>query len=306
MSAVESLSGLAAAVVCGAWLLEVPAGAAAPPPARYAAPMRLAVLQDPEIIESSGLDLCLSVPDAFWTHNDSSDTSRLFLVDRSGRTLARLAVVGADACDWEAMASFRVGAENYLLVGDIGANDRRRTELTLYLIREPDMASAGAGGFTRVLWCRPQAVIRFRYAGGPHDCEALAVDVGARKILLATKSLLLPSSIYELPLVLESPTSPLVARRIGLVDIPLVTGMDISDDGRRAVIVSYLAAYEFVRRPREPWDAAFARRPQLLEAPRRRQGEAICYGHDGRSLYLTSEGKSQPLWCMPARDRPAP
>jgi hypothetical protein len=33
--------------------------------------------------------------------------------------------------------------------------------------------------------------------------------------------------------------------------------------------------------------------------PRRRQGESICYGPDGKTLYLTSEQLPTPLWEVP-------
>jgi hypothetical protein len=39
--------------------------------------------------------------------------------------------------------------------------------------------------------------------------------------------------------------------------------------------------------------------------PLRRQGESICYGPDGRSLYLTSEKLPTPLIEIPARAEPA-
>ena len=38
-----------------------------------------------------------------------------------------------------------------------------------------------------------------------------------------------------------------------------------------------------------------ASRLRMVRMPRRAQGESICYGLDGRTLYLTSEKKSPPL-----------
>ena len=79
--------------------------------------------------------------------------------------------------------------------------------------------------------------------------------------------------------------------------------MDVSPDGRRAVVLSYGDAYEYFRRPEEDWAAAFARGPRLLPMPERQQGEAIGYGADGRSLYLTSEKRPTPLWVVPSCGR---
>jgi len=75
--------------------------------------------------------------------------------------------------------------------------------------------------------------------------------------------------------------------------------MDISPDGRRAIVLTYADALEFVRRDGETWRQAFARRPRTIVMPRRRQGEAICYGPDGRTLYLTSEHTPTPLLEVP-------
>jgi hypothetical protein len=75
--------------------------------------------------------------------------------------------------------------------------------------------------------------------------------------------------------------------------------MDISPDGRRAVILTYGNAYEYCRGEDEAWENAFARAPRIIPMPTRRQGESICYGVDGETLYLTSEKRPTPLWKVP-------
>ena len=39
--------------------------------------------------------------------------------------------------------------------------------------------------------------------------------------------------------------------------------------------------------------------------PLRIQGESICYGPDGKTLYLTSEKLPTPLWEVPVVDKPS-
>jgi hypothetical protein len=80
--------------------------------------------------------------------------------------------------------------------------------------------------------------------------------------------------------------------------------MDISPDGHRAVIVTYEAAYEYVRAVKEDWETAFGRAPQRIPAPPRAQGESICYGPNGRTLYLTSERLPTPLWEIEPTETP--
>jgi hypothetical protein len=42
----------------------------------------------------------------------------------------------------------------------------------------------------------------------------------------------------------------------------------------------------------------------MIAAPARRQGEAVCFGHDGKTIYLTSEGSPCPLLAIPVKPQP--
>ena len=78
--------------------------------------------------------------------------------------------------------------------------------------------------------------------------------------------------------------------------------MEISPDGLRAVILTYGHAYEYARRDGEKWSEVFARPPRVLRMPQRRQGETVCYGPDGKTLYLTSEFAPTPLFEVPVAE----
>ena len=89
----------------------------------------------------------------------------------------------------------------------------------------------------------------------------------------------------------------------GLIDVDKADFYDpsnywepLSADGRRAIVVTYGPAYEFTRREGESWAKTFARGGRRLNMPLRSQGESICYGPDGKTLYLTSERLPTPLW----------
>ena len=90
-----------------------------------------------------------------------------------------------------------------------------------------------------------------------------------------------------------------VAQPIGSIKLWWPTAMDISPDGLRAVVLTYGDAFEYVRGPKETWAAAFARVPRRISVPMRKQGESICYGADGKTLYLTSEKLPTPLIEIP-------
>jgi hypothetical protein len=272
---------------------------------QYARGKQLATLADSSIVESSGLAASRRVDGVFWTHNDSGRPS-LHALDRSGRKLGTFLVRGAVNRDWEDIASFRRGDRCLLLIGDVGDNRARRATCTLYLVEEPRLPAAKAPAASQ-----PAAVevpclmkIDFRYADGPRDCEAIAVDPTDRTVYLVTKTLLFGAKVYQLALPDElgkkPGTEPLVAQPVAWAAISLATGMDISPDGRRAIVCNYGEAFEFVRHPDEAWAKAFGRLPRRVAVPARKQGEAICYGSDGRTLYLTSEGLPTPLLEVPA------
>ncbi len=60
-------------------------------------------------------------------------------------------------------------------------------------------------------------------------------------------------------------------------------------------MLTYGNAYEYCRSAGEDWGTAFSRRGRMLAMPRREQGESVCYGRDGKTLYLTSEKTPTPL-----------
>ena len=264
----------------------------------YGQPRQIGLLADREIDESSGLARSLLNPDAFWTHNDSGDIPRLFLIDRSGQTLARLVVEGAQAIDWEDIASFKHGPHSYLLIGDVGDNAAKRELYTLYIVREPQIDRETRQPVVDNI--RPLITIPFTYEDGPHNCESIAVDSSEGKIYLVSKERSHECNVYELPLPMEEVTEQLVARKVARLDISRTTAMDISPDGMRAVVLTYGDAYEYVRDKDETWVEAFARKGRTLRMPPRVKGESICYGADSKTLYLTSEHAFQPIWEVPA------
>ena len=142
--------------------------------------------------------------------------------------------------------------------------------------------------------------VYFSYEDDYRNCEAVAVDPRDRTVLLVSKEAGATAVVYALawpePPAAGRAEKAAIARPIGRLDLPAVTSMDISPDARRAVVLTYADAYEFTRAAEEDWAAAFARPPRRLIMPERVQGESICYGTDGRTLYLTSEKRPTPLW----------
>jgi hypothetical protein len=244
------------------------------------------------IDESSGLARSRRSDGVFWTHNDSGDGPFLYAFNRRGEDLGTFRVARADHVDWEDLAAFNLDGRHLLLIGDTGDNARQRPHGTLYLVEEPAVPASGTAEATLL------RTIRFRFQDGPEDGEGVAVDPTSRTVLIATRYHEPRCDVYALPLLDNEPAEPLVARRIARLPIDVGNAMDISPDGRRAVIGTYGDAYEFTRRKGETWAEAFSRPPRVLAMPRRRKGEAVAYGADAETLHLTSEGSPCRLWTV--------
>jgi len=274
----------------GFLLLPMSVSGCANEPLHYDDPLELCKLENKKINESSGLAVSRRNPDHFWTHNDSGDQPRIFCFDRTGKHIGTCKLKKARAVDWEDMCSFEIDGKPKLLIGDIGDNAARRKVCRLYELDEPEDARDEVSDFR---------VIRFRYSTGPTDCEAIAVDVVNRKLILAEKKWGLTCRVFEARYPYPG-DNDVVARPIARVKLPLVTAMDISGDGRRAILLTLGQAFEFTRSEAETWTEAFAKQPRMINMPARRQGETICYGASGADIFLTSESTPTPFFVVAA------
>lgn len=259
----------------------------------YAEPAKIATLENDKINESSGLAVSRRAANRFWTHNDSGDKPRLFCFDLKGRHLGTSKLSDAKAVDWEDMCSFELDGISWVLVADTGDNGVRRKSCRLYLAEEPKKPGDEIKRLQK---------IRLTYSTGPMDCEAMGVDPVSRRLLLVEKRPWINCRVFEAKLP-EFGQREVVAQPIATVNLPMVTAMDVSPDGRRAIVMTLGQAFEYHREPEESWSKAFKRKPRTIGMPARRQGEAICYGADGKELFLTSELTPTPLFKIAVKNK---
>lgn len=264
----------------------------------YGPPRELGDLANGIIDESSGVACSHTSRGVLFTHNDSDGEARVFALDMTGKDLRSCVLKGVRAYDWEDMASFELDGKAYLLLGDVGNNGLAAAVHMLYLIEEPKI-DPGQGIVDEEV--SVLQVMHFSYEDNHRNCEAIAVDPTSRTIFLATKERQPRCHIYALPWPQNDPKQATTARKIATLEMPPVTAMDVSPDGHRAVLLTYGNAYEFTRAADEDWAAAFSRPGRILAMPERSQGESICYGPDGKTLYLTSEKLPTPLWEVPLK-----
>lgn len=262
----------------------------------------LCQLQSQAVNESSGIACSRRVPGVFWTHNDSGDAARLYAFDLKGRDLGSFLLEDVVAFDFEDIASCVLDGTSYLLVGDIGNNGRHASVQMIHVVEEPAVDLRRGVSVAKA----PVAqTIYYAYDDDCHDCEALGVDPTSKTFVVISKEFERQCNAYAFAWPAKEVKKAVVARKIATLKLPTVTAMDISPDGRRAIVGTYGHAYEFTRRTGDDWAAAFARKPCEVPLPPRRQGEGVCYGPDGQTLYLTSEKLPTPLVEVPVRSSPA-
>ena len=263
------------------------------PPGAYQPFTVLGQIADRSINESSGLAASRRNPGLLWTHNDSDDDPIVYCLDLEGRSCGAWKVTGAEAFDWEDVAAGpgpRAG-EPYLYVGDIGDNIDQRSEIVVYRIPEP---TAGAGGAVPTkaspAATAPAEALRLRYPDGPHNAEALLVHPATGDIYVVIKEPL-SANVYK------ADPDGVLQRIAGLaVGAGLVTGGDISPDGRRVALCTYAGGFELeLPAGVDEFDAIWEQPLKGVDLPPRTQGEAVAYRLDGNALLTTSELAPAPL-----------
>ncbi|MBN2410383.1 hypothetical protein JXQ31_01750 [candidate division KSB1 bacterium] len=277
--------------------------------APYDVAVQAGILENKKLKEASGITCSRIHRDVLWVLNDSGNKGRIYAVGTDGSDLGDFKVDDAENRDWEDMASFRLENKPYLLIADTGDNDAVHKKNILYFVPEPDVRKTGNKKKQTVTVA---GRMQFSYEDGPRDCEAVAVDIVGKKILLLSKRDS-PPVLYELPLNVFPPDTILIAKRLTKVPtIPppsqeeqqlerrfgihstWITAMDISPDGQVAVVLTYKDAYMFEFNT--DWTKTFTALPKHIQIPLLVQSESLCFGLDGRTLYLTSEKKSAPLY----------
>ncbi|QQD18982.1 esterase-like activity of phytase family protein [Spongiibacter nanhainus] len=257
------------------------------------------------LTELSGLAASHRHPGVYWGHNDSGHSATLYRFNDRGEALGALDIDGADALDWEDMASFSDDQGHWLVIGDIGDNYAIRRYIEVYLLAEPESLSATAAPIKRRY--------RLRYPDGPRDAEALAVDPHSGHAYIVSKRDPHPRlyrfdlrgrapGTITLELVGEVKSLPTPERHqqqnAGDISEFSPTGLAFDAGGHAALMVTLEHSYYFRRQAGEPWLDALNRSPYVLTPQAMPQTEAGAISVDGHSALVGSEGYPSPLSLM--------
>ena len=203
--------------------------------------------------EASGLEASAKFGDRLYHNNDSGDGLRFYISRLDGQGARVVEVEGAKPIDIEELSIGPCSQDgDCLYLGDIGDNPARRDEVVFTLVREVE-------DFPETV--APLRVIRARYPDGPHNAEAFAVHPSGDLYLVtkpADRVMMNPvaAQVFRLTAAqLRDPSQVQTFEQIGEIDLPkimgsrpfpgsITTAMDISADGRRVFLLTYMAALE--------------------------------------------------------------
>ena len=271
------------------------------------------LLMDERLDEVSGLAASRRDDGVLWVINDGGNGAELHAIGTRGQHRAAFVLDGVENTDWEDLGAFELDGRSYLLVADTGDNGGLRHTLQLHAVEEPAIRAArGRGGGARAL---PVAwTVAFRWPDGPRDCEAMAVDAAAGRVLLVSKRRD-PPELFSVPL-RPGTHAVQVAEPIGtLAGVPRaseaeqrddperarlrgqVTAADLAPDGRTLAVLTYDDVLLYPRGD-GPWEAAVARPPRVHPLTLLPQAEALAWTADGHALYATGEFRPAPLMLL--------
>jgi hypothetical protein len=168
-------------------------------------------------------------------------------------------------------------------VGDIGDNEARRRNITVYRVPEPQ---AGATATP------PAEAFSATYPEGPQDAEAMFVlpDGG---LYVVTKGETGPASLYRFPQPLRPGATVTLEKVAGISAARLarperITGASASRDGRW-IALRTLRSLSFYRTDGGTVRTLAAPRVMDLTGMGEKQGEGVGFG-EGNAVFLTSEG----------------
>ena len=263
--------------------------------------VQVGVLQDPELIEASGLVDGRRNAGILWTHNDSGDGPRIFAMEVDGTPRGTFTLVGAPDGDWEDIA---IGAdpdtgEPLLYVGDVGANGSDRETLVVYLVPEPLVTEGD-----QAAEISDYGTLDLAFPDGPVlNSDTLMVDPVTQDLYVVALEEDGTSGIYRANAP-HVPGSTVTLERVAgvrfgegdLEGSATPVGGEFSPLGDQILIRTADSAFLWRRDQVEEIDKVWSEAACPLPIAQEVRGEAISVSTDGAGYYTTSEEADQPIW----------
>ena len=243
----------------------------------------VAPLDNKTIDEASGMAMSILHENHFWTHNDSGDDPRIFLINNAAQYQVNCTLKGAVNRDWEdiAVAKDQVSGKSRIFIGDIGDNNAVHDFGFIYIMDEPSALS------NENITVTNYDIITFRYQDGKRDAETLMVDPQTGDIYIVSKR---ESSVnlYQIKYPFSFKDT-ITANKLLSIPYTQIVGGDSSADGPGILMKNYSKAWYWPRKKGKSIADAVSLRPYETPYIQEPQGEAICWSRDGKSFFTISE-----------------
>ena len=248
-------------------------------------PVKFAV-QPGQVDEASGMVASRSMDGRLWVQEDGGNPAEINLMTTDGKVEKQFPIPGASNRDWEDLA-IGPGPQDgvsYLYLADIGDNLKQNDLNYIYRFPEPKNANESVNGVER---------IRFRYADGARDAEAILLDPQTRDLWIVSKAEE-KVRIYRLPYP-QSTSVEMKADYYGEIPLTLITGGSVSADGNEIALISYLGAYHWRRKSGQSLADAMQKNSfkTLATDPLGIQSETICFDKNSNGYYTLPEKGNQ-------------
>jgi hypothetical protein len=263
---------------------------------KFANPKDMGILDNIEISEASGLVASNYNKDLFWTHNDSGDLPRIFLISSFGKGKLDFVIKGIQNRDWEDMGIWLdPNGQSWIYVADIGDNGAKNPSYYIYRFKEPHFEDAIH--HNRVITEVEQ--IEFKLPDQSRDMESLLVDQRTGELFVLSKREK-EKFLYQIPaqkwnvqvnakkimkLKFSIPTS-----NVGLIEkLYFLTGASVSSTNEELLVRNYLEIYYWKKNYYESIPEALSRKPKSVPSKLEPQGEAVAFAKFQSGFYTLSE-----------------
>lgn len=255
----------------------------------FAAQQQMDTITDLRIMEASGMDISHLNPGYFWTHNDSGDTARIFLIDRNGTIIATVFLEGVINRDWEEIVTVRDSTGSWIYVAEIGDNQAIYPSLMIHRFAEP---MVGSDTIIQITIGQIETM-HFVYPNGARDAEAIFYDYNTNKMVLITKR---EQACFIFSFDFQVGTGWMLPEPLGTLPSKNFVAADMRPNGE-ILLKTYNEIFYW---PASKESAAarmlkgFQYKIPYIPEP---QGESICWDIDGNFYTITelNKGKIQQL-----------
>ncbi len=263
---------------------------------KFASPKDVGILDNVEISEASGLIASNYNKDLFWTHNDSGDLPRVFLISSTGKGKLDFVLKGISNRDWEDMGTWiDPEGQSWIYVADIGDNESKYPTYFIYRFKEPKFEEALQ--HQRVITDIEK--IEFSLPDQSRDMETLLVDQRTGELFVLSKREK-HKILYQIPSkkwnnVVEAKKIKkldfsIPSSSLGLIEkLYFLTGGSVASSNEEILVRNYLEIYYWKKNYYESIPDALSRKPKSVPSKLEPQGEAVAFAKYQSGFYTLSE-----------------